>query len=189
MAKNKRKNTEEIPVDKVEAFLERNFRKILFFIGAVIGLFIVVYIVFTAMQSSKQQKISQLGQYENMLQSGIAQDANIKDFVNFGTSISEIADYTRLKAATYYIKNGNVAEAEKLLQQVGKQYRELADSVLFDLGHNVNISQYINNSYLTQLWEYRDILTSDYDENRIEEFSGKYSDSRLTELLKNWEQF
>jgi len=188
MAKRKRTNTEEIPVDKVEAFLEKNFKKILIALGGAIGLVIVIYVTFSVTQSSKQQKISQLGQYEHMLQIGTAKDSDIEQFISFGTSIDEVSDYTRLKAANYYIEKGDRAKAEALLQQMSNQYKELADSVLFDLGHNVDISQYLGNSYLEQLWQYRNILVSGNDEKSVEKFDEKYSGSRLTELLRNWEQ-
>ncbi len=188
MAKKKRTNTEEIPVDKVEAFLERNFKKILMALGGTIGLVIVIYVAFSVIQSSKQQKISQLGQYEHMLQIGAAKDADIEQFVAFGSSIDEVSDYTRLKAASYYIENGDRTKAETLLQQMSGKYKELADSVLFDLGHNIDIFQYLKNSYLEQLWQYRNILTSEYSEESIEKFDKKYSGSRLTDLLRNWEQ-
>lgn len=187
MAKRKHHKSEEEAVDKVEAFLEKNFRTIMISIGGVILAIVVIYGVFTVMKSNKQQKISRLGQYEQMFRSNNINDQQIESFLQTGTEIDDVADYTRYKAANLYLNNGDVTKAKDLFEKTGGSYKEMADSVLYDLGENINISQYAEGSYLERLWDYRELLQSNYSQKELDQFAENYPDSRLLELLKNWE--
>ncbi|WP_273265521.1 hypothetical protein [Flexistipes sinusarabici] len=187
MAKKKTHKSEEVPVDKVEAFLEKNFKKIMISIGGIILAIIVVYGVFTVIQSNKQQKISRLGQYEQMFQTDNLTSRQIQNFLEIGTEVDEVASYTKYRAANLYLNAGNLEKAKELLNKTGGSYKELADSLLYDLGENINLSQYTQGSYLERLWDYRELLKSGYTQEKLDQFAKNYPDSRLLELLKNWE--
>lgn len=183
MAKKKVVVNELSNMDKVENFLQNYFKQILLGIGLIIIIFIISYIIFNVISSSKDKKIDVVSQAEMTLNT----DNGITNFQNLSKSVSFLKDYIIVKSAEAWVMNGKKEEALKDIVNVSGKYKEIGDGLAFDLGATINPEQFIKNGDMKPLWYYRLIITS--KENRekyIEEFRQEYPDSKLLELIENW---
>lgn len=187
----KRQSMEEIPIDKVEHFLQNNFQKILMVVGGAIVLVLIAFMVQKNTQAKTAVKYNQLGMQEVYLITGKADQAQIDEYLSVGYEIPDMKDYVNYNVALYYLNKGDEENTIKYLQQTGGIFTELKDSLLYDLGELKTVSSsYLNNSHYSTLWEYRNILNMTNSENKdkaIETFKTSHPDSRLVELLDNWE--
>lgn len=187
----KHRPTEEVPIDKVEHFLENNFSKILMAVAGIILLFLIVFMVQKNMQTKTAIKYNALGEYEVYLLAGTADDAKVNEFIAAGSEISDMTDYVNYKVALYYLKKGDTQSAIKMLKKTGGIYSELKDSLLFDLGESSTVpSAYLSGAFYSSIWDYRKIMQmTDVVSKRkaIDEFKTSHEDSRLVEWLNNWE--
>ncbi|KAA0258057.1 hypothetical protein FHQ18_06580 [Deferribacter autotrophicus] len=190
MVKKKNQVLDEVPIDKVESFVEKNFKNILIVVGVLILAVLAGYGVKTYMSNKYISSLNELGGYEISFANGEKDKALISDYVDKGVSISKVKDYVVLKAIQLYTDLGLTNEIKMLASNVGDNFRELSDSLLSDLNiKNVDANKYLTDSYLKPVWYYKAILNSKSDDERkklYEEFKLKFPESRLLELLDNW---
>ncbi|MGA1845902.1 hypothetical protein [Deferribacter abyssi] len=190
MAKKKNQVLDEVPIDKVESFVENNFRKILIIVGMLILAVLVGYGVKTYMTNKYIASLNELGGYEISFTKGKKSKALINEFVNKGISVSKVRDYVVLKAIQLYSDLGLTNEIKLLASNLGDNFNELSDNLLSDLNiKKVDANKYLTDSYLKPIWYYKAILDSKNGSDRkklYKEFKLEFPDSRLLELLNNW---
>ncbi len=184
MSKKKLNAIEVTSIDKLENFLQTYFKQILIAIGAIIILFIAVYIVYTVFLSSKNNQVNIVSQAEMTLNT----DSDIENFQNLANSISFLKDYIIVKSSEAWVMNGKKDIALKDIVNVSGKYKEIGDSLAFDLGATINPEIFIKTGDMKPIWYYRLVISSE-GENRqknIEAFKKAYPDSRLLQLIENW---
>lgn len=190
MAKNT-VNIDEVPIDKVEQYLEQNFKKILIVVASIIVVTLAGYMFQKSSEAKKSAQFSKLGEYEVYLKAGTADEAKINEYLAAANELSEIKDYVNYNVALHYINNGNVDKAMPLLKGLNGSFAELRDSLLYDMGQLKTVpSQYLEDSYYKSVWNYRNIVSmADKAAQKIEveKFGTAFENSQLTELLNNWE--
>lgn len=181
MSKKNNQAQTEVAIDKFDEYLNKNFKKILGAVGGVILIVLVIYLFYQNVEKNNASKLNQLGGYETIRDYNSLNDEEIERFLKIGETYSKNKDYIYLKTAQIYVSKGEIDKAKTLLKKVGGDLKEFADSLLYDLGENTNIS-YGDKSSLTLLWDYRKALSS----KNAGDFNAKYKDSNLSEFLKNW---
>jgi len=183
MTRKNNQMNEEAPIDKVESFLNKNFKIIISSIAGVIVLILVVYMVYKNIQSSKIAKLDNLGNYEvSIAQQNVSEDI-LEAYGKAAQGFLDQKDYIYLKIAQIYINKGNIDKAKTYLSKVDGKLKELSDSLMYDLGDKNLSAKYNEESKLHIIWDYRKAVAS----GDINSFSEKYPNSNLAELLKNWE--
>lgn len=181
MSKKNNQVQTEVAIDRFDDYLNKNFKKILGAVGSVILIVLVIYIVYQNIEKNNASKLNQLGGYEAIKDYNSLNDEEIERFLKIGETYSKNKDYIYLKTAQIYVSKGEADKAKALLKKVGGDLKEFAESLLYDLGENTNIS-YGDKSSLAILWNYRKALSS----KNAGDFNTKYKDSNLSEFLKNW---
>lgn len=182
MASKKNQVNQEVPIDRLEDFLNKNFKVILGGVAICIFIVLVVYLVYKNVQASKVAKLENLGSYEITISQNTSDDV-IDSFGKVAEDFSKQKNYVFLKIAQIYVAKGEMEKAKSYLLKVDGNLKEFADSLLYDIGNKQVISSYSDNSKLSMIWDYRKALGS----GDIKSFVDKYPDSNLAELLKNWE--
>ncbi|MCB4203593.1 hypothetical protein LF845_01310 [Deferribacterales bacterium Es71-Z0220] len=183
MTRKNNQMSEEAPIDKVESFLNKNFKVIISSIAGVIALILVVYMVYKNIQSSKIAKLDNLGNYEvSIAQQNVSEDI-LESYGKSAESFSDQKDYIYLRIAQIYISKGNIDKAKSYLSKVNGNLKELSDSLMYDLGDANVASKYNEDSRLHIIWDYRKALAG----GDVKSFLDKYPNSNLAELIKNWE--
>jgi predicted negative regulator of RcsB-dependent stress response len=179
---------EEEPIDKLEFFLQHNFKKILIAVAVMILIALLGFMFQKNMKAKEMAKQNKLGEYEVYLLTGRADQNKINEYRSMAEEIG-MKDYANYQIARFYIAKKQNDKAIAALNQVSGEFKELADSLKYDLGALKTVpAEYLNNSYLTSLWKYRQIISKKYTQKDIDEFVKLYPKSNLYELLKNWEQ-
>ncbi|BAI80258.1 conserved hypothetical protein [Deferribacter desulfuricans SSM1] len=191
MSKKKQVVMEEVPIDKVENFVEKNFKQILIGVAIVILLVLGGYGLKSYMAKSYANKINELGHLELVLKSGKIDKNSVDLFLEKGEKVSDVKNYVVLKAMQLYAVLGDHNKVKEVSGDLTDKNLELGESLMSDLGiKQVDYKKYFADSYLTPIWYYRAILSAK-DKNEAEkyitEFKTKFPDSRLLELIENWE--
>lgn len=191
MSKKKQVVMEEVPIDKVENFVEKNFKQILIGVAVVILLVLGGYGLKTYMAKSYANKINELGHLELVLKSGKIDKNSVELFLEKGKKVSDVKNYVVLKVMQLYAELGDYNKVKEVSGDLTDKNLELGESLMSDLGiKQVDYKKYFTGSYLTPMWYYRAILSAK-DKNEAEkyitEFKTKFPDSRLLELIENWE--
>jgi len=180
---------EEVAVDKLEHFIAKNIKGIV----VVVGVFLIIiagYFMFSKINAEKTAaKIDLLGQKELALRFSEAGKKEIDAYKQMGESYPEAGNYVYLSLAQYMYGKGDNKEAAKLLKDVQGDFQEFGASMLFDMNGSGNPSAYINTGEMKPVWYYRAVLVAKGDQRTklLDEFGKKYPDSKLYELIKNWE--
>ncbi len=181
---------ENVPIDKVESFLQANLKMILIALGAIIVLVLAVYLFQKNAKLKEMSKLNSIGQYEVFLTTNFATEQHINDYLKIIEELPEIKDYAYYNVGAFYMRKGNFEKAKEFFQKSGGNFAELSDSGLYDSGGNVDTSKYASDGYLKSIWKYRSIVAMNKGEQRInaiKDFEKEYPKSNLTALLKNWE--
>ncbi|MGA1863259.1 hypothetical protein OWM07_10300 [Deferribacter thermophilus] len=191
MSKKKQVVMEEVPIDKVENFVEKNFKQILIGVAVVILLVLGGYGLKSYMARSYANKINDLGHIELKFLSGNLNKSDIDSFLEKGRKVSDVKNYVVLKVMQLYAELGDYNKVKEVSGDLTDKNLELGESLMSDLGiKQIDNKKYFTNSYLTPLWYYRAILSAK-DKNEAEkyitEFKTKFPDSRLLELIESWE--
>lgn len=183
MTKKNSQTTGEVPIDKLENFLNKNFKIIISSVAGAIVLILAVYIVYESVQSSKIAKLDNLGKYEvSIAQENVGEDI-LEAYKKAAEGFGDKKDYIYLKIAQIYINKGNIDMAKTYLLKVNGKLKELSDSLMYDLGNTDIALKYGEDSMLRLIWDYRKAVSSEERKS----FLDKYPNSNLAELIKNWE--
>ncbi|MCA1980528.1 MAG: hypothetical protein LDL10_03210, partial [Calditerrivibrio sp.] len=75
-------------------------------------------------------------------------------------------------------------KGKEYLKKVSGDYKEFADSILYDLGEKVDIAQYKENGKLGTIWKYRLVLQ---DKKQLGFLDNSTLNTRLIASIVNWE--
>ncbi len=186
MSRRKAENAQiqEVGIDKVEQFVQTNFKQIIMFVGAVVLTFIVAYSVYTIMQNSTNNKVNYATELEFML----GTKEGIESYTGIATAIPSMKDYAQLRASEAWVAIGDNATAINEAALVSGEFKELAAGLAADLGGDVAAEQYITNGKLKPLWYYRAVVESAPSERaaKVAEFGAAYPENNLYKLVENW---
>jgi tetratricopeptide (TPR) repeat protein len=181
---------ENVPIDKVESFLQANFKMILIVLGAIIVLSLAVYMYQKNLKLKHLSKLNSIGQYEMFLVTNLANEQQISEYLRAVEELPDVKDYAYYNIGTFYMRKGDFDKAMEYFKKSGGNFAELSSSGLYDSGGNIDLSSYSSDGYLKPIWQYRKILSmSDKNQqlNAIKDFEKSNPKSNLTVLLKNWE--
>ena len=184
MAKKDRVNIDNTGVDKLESFLQQNIKMIIIIISALLIIFIASYLIYTANQVSKNNKIDQI----SVAELEIMDNATVSNYAALSNTVPALKNYVLLRSAGMYHFFNNDAEALKFLKGVDGKFQEFGAGMLYDLGDTtVNPSNYLQGS-MSELWHYRNVLSSTKEniEVNINNFRNAYPNSQLLKLVENW---
>ncbi|WP_022849787.1 hypothetical protein [Limisalsivibrio acetivorans] len=188
-AKSKKNTVEEVPIDRVELFLQNNYKKVILVVGGLLVAFLLFYMGKQMMDSKAQMVNEQIGAVEFALTSGTGQ-ATVEEFLAFANSKEKASDYIYLRAAEVYQITGRTDQALNTLSRVGGDFAGVADGYAYDLGsENINPSSYIGSAAQEPLWYYRAVLEADEGDKAalLAEFGEKYPENKLYDMVNRWE--
>ena len=174
---------QEIPIDKVENFLNKNFKYILAGVAAVIVVVLIGYVAFKSIQSSKVARLENLGRYELAIYSQTIDNKTLEEYLAQAENFKDHKNYINLIIAQVYVALGDTQRGKEILSAVRGNLQEIADGLRYDLGDKDVLSKYSDRSKFTMMWDYRRALeTKDY-----KSFIEKYPESNLKTLLESWQ--
>ncbi len=190
MNKNKKViNIEEEPIDKVEHFVAKNFKKMLAGVAGLLIIFLLVY-TYTKMSDSKNQMLTnKIGQLEMIAMMSDANAENVAEYVKASSDLPSAGDYINLKAAEMLVEKKDMKNASAPLGTASGEFNELADSLRYDTGiAEIDPKSYIGKGKLGSVWYYRACLaaTGEDKSKLMSEFEKNYPDSELLKQLKRW---
>ncbi|MEF3254906.1 MAG: hypothetical protein K6348_05005 [Deferribacterales bacterium] len=174
---------QDIPIDQVESFINKNFKKIVTTLIIIIIIGLGIYGVFQYIETGKSAKINQLGEYEVKLNSGEFNEALIEKYISTCENISDLKNYCYYRAGVILAGIGN-PKGKEYLKKVSGDYKEFADSVLYDLGEKIDPAQYKDKGKLNYIWKYRMLLM---DKKYIASLDNETINTRLITNTKDWE--
>lgn len=179
----KNQSGQEIPIDKVEYFLNKNFKYILGVVGISILLVLIVYVGYKSVKQSRLAKLENLGMYEIAIYSKSADNKTLEEYLAQAENLKAHEDYAKLVVAQVYIALGNTQRGKEILSTVKGNLQEIADSLRYDIGDKDILSKYSKGAKFTMLWDYRRALET----NDFKSFIEKYPNSNLKTLLESWQ--
>ena len=187
MSKKKKQQLENVPVDKMEKFMQENFKKILAVVGALIVVAIAGYGIMNVMDRSELSSYDALGQREI---AGLRTPEQIEEYRMLAGEVKSQQDYIQYQVATNYYANGDIDTAKAELAKVGGAYKVFAESLLYDLeGGKGEISQAQLDGPLSYVWKYRAAINAETPEDRTAAvflLSIARPDSSLLAQLNKW---
>lgn len=175
-------------IDKIEKYLSKNYIFILSTIAVLIIIIFSLQLINSFLDKKNKKIYNKLGYYEVSINKGNYTIEDIDKFLSFANEYSSISDYAHLKAAILYTNLKNTEKAIPLLEN-NKKFDELSNSLLYDLGTDVDIKKYQTNSYLKSLWTYRNVLADNkITDTELNSFKKEYINSQLLTLLENWQK-
>ena len=183
MAKKDSINIETTGVDRLEYFLQKNLKVILLVITLLVAAFIIGYIAYESYLSSQKNKQEIIGAQELIL----LDVASVKTFSEIAAKVPSQKDYIALRSAGMFERYDADNESISELQKVTGNLKELSDGMLYDLGGKVDPSKYLTGT-MPELWHYRNVLSSTPEnvQKNIDAFKVTYPNSKLLELVQNW---
>lgn len=186
--KKQQQQVEEAPVDKMDLFLANNYKKLLIGIAGILVIFIAGY-AFKSMSDSKSElMVNKVGQIEMLLTLSGGAESQVEQYTAMANEYSDLSDYINLKTGQVLSMNGKDG-ADKVLANVGGDFKELADGLKFDIGvSGVNPEEYLNSGKMTALWYYRAYLAADDSKKNeiMEAFKAKFPENALYKQIERW---
>ncbi|MCX8084482.1 MAG: hypothetical protein N3C60_06125 [Calditerrivibrio sp.] len=176
-------NVDEIPIDKVESFINRNFKRI---IGTMLGLIVIglsIYGLYQFYENQKSAEINKIGELEVKLNSGDITTDTVEKYIKTCEPIKNLKDYCYYRGGIILVGMGNEKGKEYLKKVLG-DYKEFADSILYDLGEKIDITKYKENGKLSYIWKYREVVL---DKSKLALLDNETLNTRLITNTKNWE--
>lgn len=174
---------EEVALDKVESYINKNFKQIIGILTGVIVLALAVYGLKQYYDSQKTAEVNKIGEFESKINNGDITVDTIEKYVKTCESISKLKDYCNYRAGIILVGMGN-DKGKEYLKKVDGEYKEFADSILFDLGEKIDITKYRDSGKLSYIWKYRAVLQ---DKKNLALLDNNTMNSRLIANTKNWE--
>jgi len=174
---------ENVAIDKMESFINRNFKKIIGILIAVIVIGLAGYGLKQYTGSKRMSEANKLGEFEARLNSGDVSQDLLNKYIQTCESIPDIKDYCYYRAGVILVDMED-PKGKEYLKKVSGEYKEFADSILYDLGEKVDINQYKDNGKLNLIWKYRLAVK---DKKQLASFDNETLNTRLISSIKNWE--
>lgn len=176
-------SSQEIVIDKVESYINNNFKRIVGVLIAVIVIGLGIYGIKQYSDNSKIADINKLGEYEHKLNSGLVTEEILENYIKTCENISGMKDYCYYRGGVTLAGMGS-PKGKEYLKKVSGDYKEFADSILYDLGEKVDPSKYKDNGKLEIIWKYRLVLK---DKKQLGFIDNKTLNTRLIASIANWE--
>ncbi|MCA1933106.1 MAG: hypothetical protein LDL13_05985 [Calditerrivibrio sp.] len=176
-------SNQEVAIDKVESYINRNFKRI---VGVLISVILIGLGIYGIKQYSDNTKIAdmnKLGEYEYKLNSGMVTEEILEKYIKTCENISGMKDYCYYRGGVILAGIGS-PKGKEYLKKVSGDYKEFADSILYDLGEKVDIAQYKENGKLGTIWKYRLVLQ---DKKQLGFLDNSTLNTRLIASIVNWE--
>ncbi|MGB9730390.1 MULTISPECIES: hypothetical protein [Calditerrivibrio] len=183
MSKNNNVHFEEVVIDKVESYINSNFKRILGFLVGIVVIGLAVYGLRQYYESQKNAEINKIGEFEAKFNSQEFNPEILVQYVKTCESISSLKDYCYFRAGAILATTGD-NKGKEYLKKVGGNYKEFADSLLFDLGEKVDINQYKDSGKLATIWKYRAVLQ---DKKLLSSLDNATLNTRLISNTIYWE--
>lgn len=174
---------ENVAIDKMELFINRNFKKIIGILILIIVTGLAGYGLKQYLGSKSMSEANRLGDFEVTLNSGDVSQDLLNKYIKTCETIPDMKDYCYYRAGVILVGLGD-PRAKEYLKKVSGEYREFADSILYDLGEKVDINQYKENGKLNLIWKYRLAVK---DKKQLASFDNETLNTRLISSIKNWE--
>lgn len=174
---------EEVAIDKVESYINRNFKQILGILIGIVVLGLAIYGLKQYYDSQKVAKINKIGEFEVKINAGDVTVDLMDRYVKTCESISDLKDYCYFRAGVVLVGIGE-NKGKEYLKKVNGEYKEFADSILADIGEKVDLGQYKEKGKLSTIWKYRAVFQ---DKKQLNVLDNATLNSRLIATIKNWE--
>lgn len=174
---------EEVAIDKVESYINKNFKQIIGVLTGIIVLALAIYGLKQYYDSQKISEINKIGEYEAKINSGEISGDLIEKYVKTCESIAKLKDYCNYRAGIVLVGMGD-NKGKEYLKKVDGEYKEFAESILFDLGEKIDITKYKDNGRLSYIWKYRGVLQ---DKKQLASLDNDSMNTRLISNTKYWE--
>lgn len=182
--------TQDLPVDKVDFFLKKNYKKIII-VTAVILLVVMMSFTFKSYQKSKlSNMLNHIGTLESDAMTSADKEAALKKFSELAVLYPEMAGYINYTAGLIAYQNNKNELAVSYFSKTTGDFKEISDSMLADISDaKPSAATYRTNGKMKELWFYREVLSAEGEQKAklLEEFKTAYPDSGLVEILQNWE--
>lgn len=176
-------NNQEVAIDKLESYINKNFKRIVAVLVSVIVIGLGIYGIKQYSDNSKIEDMNKLGEYEHNLNSGMVTEDILEKYIKTCENISGMMDYCYYRVGVIFAGIGS-PKGKEYLKKVSGDYKEFADSILYDLGEKIDISKYKDNSKLGTIWKYRLVLK---DKKQLGFLDNSTLNTRLIASIVNWE--
>lgn len=185
MSRKKVEQLETSSIDKMDLFIKKNYKAIIGAVSLLIVVFLVGYGVRTITVKGHMNKNEAIGQLEA---EGLTTDEQVHKYAELANTLTYAKDYINMRAAVASLYRGNTEEAIKYASLVGGNFKGQAESILFDLKNDNNVSSAALKGSYAPLWYYRAVLNSEGEERALlmKEFQTEWPDSSLLALLDKW---
>ena len=186
MAKKKKANTKDIPVDQLDLFFRQNYKTILTTVFIAIALFVLGYGIYNMLGNNRKNKMESIALAE---MPGLLTKEQIEAYEKIANYNTFAKDYIYMIAAQRWIAIGDNESAKAAAAKVGGIFSEYAKSLEYDLGDTRTIDpRLIKEGQFAPLWYYRAILEASEDSRAelIAQFRTEWPESKLLEQLDKW---